>query len=487
VEDVRSHAAVRSQLERLELALEQGHLIEADAAARQLKALLGSGALRGDLEGRLQRAQARLGELRGWAQWGAERKREDLLAAALALTTGEHGVDHLAEAVPELREQWKQINAQAAAAKEQSEHFDAALTKAYRPVARLREAEAAQRAQAKAHKESLCVQWESEVAAIAWDGADFSAIESRRRHMLDQWRAAPQAGFRDERLLRKRFDALVAGIDRHFEQARTDEIRRREELISAADALREVPDPRQATTQAKMLQERWRKEAGPARLSRGDEQKLWQRFRTACDALFARRDSERAEQLAERAKLSQERRALLDAFAAAIDSADSRELKRALGKFRANWDGGQADAADAAEGLQRRARELQQKAQQRIEAQRRLEYRDRLEQMAQRAAPIDDLDGEALASGQALREGLLIDLEIELGLPTPQPYADARRLRQLQRLQGRFRTGSSPRQDAEDLLARWYATAARPDPELDRRLAGVIVKLVEQHTSASGS
>jgi hypothetical protein len=137
--------AVRTLLEAMERALEEGHLTEADASAKKIKAALGPAALRGALAGRLHRAQTRLGELSGWAKWSAEQQREHLIAAAQELLAGNHTVDHLASAVPALRDEWKRLSGQASAPHGEWERFDTALTKAYRPVAELRAEEAARR------------------------------------------------------------------------------------------------------------------------------------------------------------------------------------------------------------------------------------------------------------------------------------------------------------------------------------------------------
>lgn len=479
-------AAVRGWLELLEQALEQGHLAQADDAAKKIRGGVGSGALQGQLAARVQRALARLGELAGWAKWGAEKKREELIAAAEELLGRSHDVDHLAWAVPALREQWKQVSSQPAHAQGESERFDAALEKAFEPVAARRAEEAARRAQARAHKQALCAGWEAEVAAIEWEHADYAAIETRRQQMLDEWRAAPHTGFREERQLRTRLRALTTRIDQRFVEARSAEIQRREQLIASAEALRDEPDVRRSTTQAKSLQERWRKEAGPLRISQADERKLWVRFRLACNALFERRDTERAEQTAQRQQRAQARNALLDAFVAELAGSDPNQIKRALAKFRADLVAAKPGRDEPVEGFDRRARDLQDRAQRQIDALQEQAYRARLQGLEQQAAPAEGVDAEALDAGRKMREALLIDLEIALDLPTPEAFQDARRRRQLERLQSRFRTGGvSQPPAAEELLARWHATAASPDPALDQRVAAVVNKLVAQRAASA--
>lgn len=477
-------AAVRALLDQVERALDDGHLAEADASARKIKAALGGTALRGALGGRLHHAQTRLGELSGWAKWSAEQQREHLIAAAEELAAGNSGVEHLASTVPELREEWKRLNAQATAPHPEWERFDAALTKAYQPVAAQRAEEAAHRAKARSDKEALCAEWETFAGTLDWDLPDYPAIELRRSQFLTRWRAAPLAGFRDERVLRKRFDAMLASVDQRLADAHSAEVQRREQLIAAAGALREAPDLRAAMTEAKALQERWRADAPSLRLPRGEEQKLWRRFRAACDAVFARRDAQRAEQAAQREQHAQARVTLVDALAKALEAVDANQIKRALAQFRADWEAAKAVAAAPNDALEARSRQLQQQGQRRIDALYRDAYRARLEGLAQQAAPVDGADPGALALGRKLRESLLIDLEIALDLPTPEEFVPDRRQRQLERLRNRFQGDPQQRLQAEELLAKWHATGALPDEAMDRRVAAVVRRLLEQAQAA---
>jgi exonuclease SbcC len=322
-------------------------------------------------------------------------------------------------------------------------------------------------------------------AAIDWERVDHTAVEVQRQQFQDRWRGAPFAGFRDERALRKRFEKTLGEVAQRLAAARTAEIGRREQLIATVEALREAPDLRGAISEARTLQQRWRDEAGPLRLTRFEEQKLWQRFRKACDAVFARRDAERAEQVAQREKRAHTRAALLDGLAAALSATDAAQIKRALAQFRTDWDASRTGRGEATDALDQRARALQQQAQRRIDEVQRQAYRERLEQMAQRAAPADGVDAEALAAGRKEREELLIDLEIALDLPTPEAFAAARRRRQLERLQVRFRGDHLQPPRAEDLLARLYAAPAQADVDMDARVAAVVRRLVEQGAAAT--
>ncbi|HYP69000.1 MAG TPA: hypothetical protein VEP67_12230, partial [Thiobacillaceae bacterium] len=246
----------------------------------------------------------------------------------------------------------------------------------------------------------------------------------------------------------------------------------------------------------------------------------------------ARRDAQRAEQEARRQEQARSRQMLLDAFAATLASADGNGIKHALTHFRADWEAARPAAHDPVDPLEMRANDLQRQAHRRLDELRRDTRRSRLELLAQRAAlaerveaaalaggPIEKVAAEAqlawnalpplpadidclllqrfgaaggvtradLASGQETREALLLDLEIALGLPSPERCATARRERQVERLQKRFDGSSAQGFEPEALLARCYATAAPPDAAFDRRIEAIVRLLAEQAVAESGN
>jgi hypothetical protein len=526
------HAAVRGLLDTLEQAIREGHLADANATEKQIKTMLGGNSLPGALESRLHDLHVQLESLRGWARWGTGQVREKLIAAAGELFIGERDVEELALAISALREEWKRLNVHSPSTKAQWESFDATLEKAYQPVAAHRAAEAVRQGEVRVAKEALCDGWEAEAAGIVWEYADFKVIEARRAEMVKQWRAAPQAGFRDERGLRKRFDTLIGGLDARLDAARAAEDERREQLIAQAEALNAQPDLGRAMTEAKALQGRWNQQSTPVRLKRKDEEKLWQRFRAACNAVFERRDAQRAEQEVQRQEQAQSRQLLLDAFAATLAGADGNAIKHALIQFRSDWGASQPMARDPADRLEARANELRQQAQRRLDELRKEKHRERFELLAQKAAlaerveaaalagaPVDAVladatlawnalprlpgNGESLlaqrlaaasaitrellAMGREAREALLLDLEIFLALPSPEACAAARRERQLERLQNCFGAASVQGAEPEELLTRCYATAAPADTAIERRMEVIVRQLAEQPVPASGT
>ncbi len=517
--------ALRALLEQLEQAISQGHLHDADTVAGQVKTLLAGQHPRGALESRLHHLLAEVETLRGWARWGTGQAREHLIAAARELMHGEREVEELTRAIPALREEWKRLNTHSPSTKTQWESFDAALEQAYQPVAARRLEVEARQAEARAARDAQCAAWEAELAGIDWEQADYKRIEKLRSEWITLWRGAEKASPRDERNLRKRFDALIEGIDTPLDAARASERTRREQLIVEAEALSELPDPRRAMSEAKSLNERWSRPPRPIRLIRGEEQKLWQRFRAACDAVFARGQALRDEQTAQRQERQHARRKLLDDFASTLAAAEDDTIKRLLARFNADWQSLQADPRDADDSQENRARELRQLAQNRLDQAHRKQRLASYALLARKAAlaeqveaavladhPLDAALAKArqawdtlpslpdhgehllaerlaqaavispsiLAAGRATRAALLLDLEIALGLPSPEIHAEARRERQLERLRNRFTSEGAALSEPETLLIRCYATAATPDPDHDQRLEAVRLRMAER-------
>ncbi len=287
--------ALAALVDELERALDEGHLAEATSIMHRIDVAVGSGRLPGALQGRVSRAGAQLARLRGWARWSGEQAREQLIAAAEALLHDEVGVDERAQAVPRLGAEWKRLDAHGPASKSQWERFHAAQDKAWEPVLAQRAERAAHEDEARAAKEALCAEWEAWFAGIAWEHADFKVVEATRHDFLARWRTLGHAGHRAERALRKRLDALATAAAEQITAARAAEVARREALIAAALEAAEDAEIGRAVARAKKLQQRWRDEAGSVRLPRAEEQALWQRFRAGCDAIFARREAQRAD------------------------------------------------------------------------------------------------------------------------------------------------------------------------------------------------
>jgi hypothetical protein len=92
---------------------------------------------------------------------------------------------------------------------------------------------------------------------------------------------------KEKRKLDQAFDKALAQMLAPLSEQRKIETAKREQLIAEAEALQ--PSERHTLDKLRNLQERWQEQAKALPLERKAEQALWQRFRAACDAIFAKR------------------------------------------------------------------------------------------------------------------------------------------------------------------------------------------------------
>lgn len=469
---------IRGLLGKLEENLGAGRLTEALEIEQQISGRAAAAPLPAGLDRQLKRHLAQLAQMRDWAKWGDDQGREQLIQAAEALLVQPDApdVEALAASVRTLRDDWKKRDATRPASKTQWERFDAILTRAFRPVLEFRAKRAAEEKAAGQARAALCDELEAWLAGPEAATVPFKDVEARRSDLGRRVRALPFPGLQAERALRKRLDKIFKALDTRLEGARGAETRRREELIAKAEGLKDAPVG-EAIKAAIALQETW-KETGGVHLGRKDDQALWARFHAATSAVFARRDEQRSKHNEERARREAERKA----------RDDRREAERRVEQQKHETRRGRFDrlamrseliekleTAAAAGGVpEALAAEVAAawKALPPLGMEGEKELQARLA-----AAPL--ATGAKLDKGRTERESLLLDLEVALGIPSPESAAAQRRERQLKALQERFKSRSAtPVETPEGVIVRWYSLAAPADAGQAARMAAIVRALL---------
>jgi exonuclease SbcC len=464
---------IRGLLGKLEEHLNAGRLADAQEIEKQIAGRAAAAPLPLGLERELKRHLAQLARMRDWAKWGDDQGREQLIQAAEALLNppAPADIEALAASVRALREQWKGRDVTRPASKAQWERFDAVVTRAFRPVLEVRARQAAEARAAAQARAALCDELEAWLAGPA-AAAPLQEVEAKRSDLRRRVRALPFPGPRAERAAAKRLDRIFRTLDARLDAARAGESARREALIAKAEALKDAPVG-DAMRTAMALQKAWQ-ETGDVHLGRKHEQALWARFRAATSAVFARRDAERSKRDAERASRDQERRARhekQDAERRIVGQKHEAHRGRfarlaacsaLIEKLEAAAAGGgvsdelSAEIAAAWKALPPLGMEGEKALQARLSA-------------ASRATAAQ------LAKGHAERESLLLDLEVALGIPSPESVAAQRRERQLKALQERFKSRSAaPAETPEATIARWYSIAAPADAAQAGRMSAIV-------------
>src|SRR5207247_2343462 len=125
------------------------------------------------------------------------------------------------------------------------------------------------------------------LAAGGSSAVDWKAVAQYCQNQRQAWQRLGTIERKEKKQLDAEFAQVMRALADPLDNQRKIEIRRREQLIAEAGEIR--PDDRAALDTLRALQERWQECAKSLPLDRRDEQALWLRFRSACDAVFARR------------------------------------------------------------------------------------------------------------------------------------------------------------------------------------------------------
>ncbi|OGB22231.1 MAG: hypothetical protein A3I66_17405 [Burkholderiales bacterium RIFCSPLOWO2_02_FULL_57_36] len=281
-------------LDSMEKALESGALQVAADQHKALRSIDSNKASPSNAQtARLAKARGELQRLQGWARWGGNISREELLKAAEELPAKSHPVAELAKKVGSLRERWKSLDISAGpASKELWERFDTACTAAYEPAAAHFKKLAEER-HANLEKARSIITEVKQFAAKSNcadgdpDGVDWRAVAVFSAKTSQLWQRLGPIDRKDKKSADTEFETAMRLLSGPLAVRREVEITHREKLIVEASGLN--PADRRTTDALRALQERWQECAKSLPLERKDEQALWQRFRNACDAVFAKR------------------------------------------------------------------------------------------------------------------------------------------------------------------------------------------------------
>lgn len=225
-------------------------------------------------------------------------RKEELIGLAESLMDSTSWT-RTATRMKELQQDWKKLGS---ASREDDDllwkRFRGALDAFFERRDAHRSQQSEQRQGARQTKEELCAQAEALAESTDWEPT-FHAMEE----LMLAWKAAGWAGRDVEDSLWERFRAARGGFferrraaQHEFSHQREAHKQKKIALCEAAEALILSPDTFGACEQAKQLQVEW-KAVGP--VPRAVSEALWERFRGACDKIFARAQEERKQRRTE--------------------------------------------------------------------------------------------------------------------------------------------------------------------------------------------
>ncbi|MFI5929012.1 DUF349 domain-containing protein [Micromonospora sp. NPDC051543] len=284
--------------------------------------------------------------------------------------------------------------------------LDKLATLAEEKATEARAARDAARGEALARKTALV----EEAEKLAAESTGWKTAGDRLKEILDEWKTIRGVDKKADGELWKRFAAARDGFTRrrgaHF--ASLDSQRKqaqtvKEELVAEAEKIKDSTEWAATANQLKELMTQWK--AAP-RASKEAEQKLWERFRAAQDAFFSRRSEVfSARDNEQRGNLERKQALLAEAEALDID-ADPKGAQAKLREIQAQWHEAGRVPREAAAGLERRLRVIDDKVREVMDsAWRRTTKEDNplLAQMRAQVAEAEERLSRAQSAGDARR------------------------------------------------------------------------------------
>ncbi len=294
-------AEIPTHLDHLEQALASGVSIQADKAHDVAKQALHQFHLLGGSEAQIHAAQKRLHalepelhQLDAWRAWATDTVRERLIQDMEALVSSTEHPEVLAKQIHELQDQWKKLP-RSQGAQTLWTRFHEAAQQAYAPCQAHFAAQTLVRQQHAEAKLGLCDRLAFLLETADWTTCDWSALQDFGRELRELWHELGPVEREQQRSLQTRFEALLTQLYAPLAAERAHNLQSRRKLIAQVQALLKIDDLRASTSECRRLQQQWRITV-PGK--RSEEQKLWEQFRQACDAVFARRSQAQAERQA---------------------------------------------------------------------------------------------------------------------------------------------------------------------------------------------
>jgi exonuclease SbcC len=335
-----SSAQIVAAIEAMSEALAQGSIQAARKLDKELRNVdARTAGLNTEQKEKLFEARNELVYLQGWAKWGGDVSRDELIKTLDEMPALELAPNELAKKVAALRERWKEMEATSGAAgKEVWERFDAACHLAYAPAALHFQQQAEQRKANLETADAALLAVRASVEQLLQGAPDWKKIANFCMQSQQDWKKLGHVDRKHKSRLDADFEAAVQPAQQALDQRRKEEILSREYLI--AEVLSLDPLQRNTTDQLKALQQRWQAQAAAVPLRRKDEQVLWDKYRAACDGLFAQRkqasgeaDAQRQENLAARVALCEE----LEQAIAAFEAHGELNIGQLLSQSAASW------------------------------------------------------------------------------------------------------------------------------------------------------
>ncbi|MBP7179127.1 MAG: DUF349 domain-containing protein [Moraxellaceae bacterium] len=276
--------ALQKQLDRVESCIREGNSREASRRWRQVADFARTHHLNHPL---LPLLGEKVRELKSWAGFVIQPKKEALLTSMQALVDQDIDPDDKADRIKALQDEWKSLGvADPAIEQPLWEQFKTASDAAFEPCRRHFAVQNELRAKNRERKIALCEQLEQYRDAMT-ENIDWKNHEAILKAARQEWQQHQPVDRQSLRQVQSRFNDVIKALESRRDEHWSRLAQGKQALIDKARLLLVQEDMRSACDQAKQLQQEWKQIGGGSPRTDG---KQWKEFRAACDAVFSRRE-----------------------------------------------------------------------------------------------------------------------------------------------------------------------------------------------------
>ena len=239
----------------------------------------------------LDSLRPKMQSLSSWRHWGTIQAREKVIDEIRDIHKNEKNLEKIARRIKQARDEWREWDKSG----EGGDHklyktFDAVCSEAYKPCQVHFDKQKKQREQATLKRTQCCEMLEKEFENVDWREPDWKKLQQLVRSQVSFWRKSPPGDFKHRKPLQTRFDSIIQKFDDRLERERARNYKQRTALIQEIEELNNMEDVFEAL---KVLGDYKKKWQVTVTSKRNQEQKLWKKFTTACDALYQKRSDQK--------------------------------------------------------------------------------------------------------------------------------------------------------------------------------------------------
>ncbi len=296
-EQKKKSAKINQKLRIMEKHLANKNLIAANKLTNhiQFQTEKLQGRFKKSIEGKLEKLQPELDELRDWHAFATTPKKEMLCEQMEALIKVSMEPLALAEQVGKIQEQWHELIASDSNADQAFwDRFKAASDQAYLPCLEYYAGQDKIKADNLKQCLNLCDEVKLFIASCDWDNVDWKACDKKVNQLFSEWKQYTPIPANEKKSILNRFNRLIEPLKNRINEQKKLNLDARVELVSKAAKLNVIEDVESAVSQAKKLQQQW-SQCGLTFVKSDREQ--WSLFRAEIDNVFARRKENKQEHL----------------------------------------------------------------------------------------------------------------------------------------------------------------------------------------------